>query len=81
MVFLLVFGLVGGWILAGRMLAPLTQITAAARMAGSGSLSHRIRMKGRRDEFRELSDAFDSMLEQLESHVAEQQRFAANASH
>jgi two-component system sensor histidine kinase VanS len=38
-------------------------------------------MKGRRDEFRELSDAFDSMLEQLESKVAEQQRFAANASH
>ncbi|MFE4719843.1 sensor histidine kinase [Streptomyces sp. NPDC056728] len=81
MVFLLVFGLVGGWILAGRMLAPLTQITDAARMAGSGSLSHRIRTEGRQDEFRELSDAFDSMLQQLESHVAEQQRFAANASH
>ncbi|MGW9134865.1 sensor histidine kinase [Streptomyces sp. NPDC055681] len=81
LVLLLVFGLLGGWILAGRMLAPLTQITDAARMAGNGSLSHRIRMKGRQDEFRELSDAFDSMLEQLESHVAEQQRFAANASH
>ncbi|MEV8031738.1 HAMP domain-containing sensor histidine kinase [Streptomyces sp. NPDC086182] len=81
MVFLLVFGLLGGWVLAGRMLAPLTQITAAARLAGNGSLSHRIRMTGRQDEFRELSDAFDSMLEQLESHVAEQQRFAANASH
>ncbi|MER5941186.1 HAMP domain-containing sensor histidine kinase [Streptomyces sp. NPDC001928] len=79
--FLLVFGLLGGWILAGRMLAPLTRITAAARLAGNGSLSHRIRMEGRQDEFRELSDAFDSMLEQLESHVAEQQRFAANASH
>ncbi|MEV5439295.1 HAMP domain-containing sensor histidine kinase [Streptomyces sp. NPDC052682] len=79
--FLLVFGLLGGWILAGRMLAPLSQITAAARMAGNGSLSHRIRMKDRRDEFRELADAFDTMLEQLESHVAEQQRFAANASH
>ncbi|MER6070263.1 HAMP domain-containing sensor histidine kinase [Streptomyces sp. NPDC001817] len=81
MVFLLGFGLLGGWFLAGRMLAPLTQITEAARTAGSGSLSHRIRMKGRQDEFRELSDTFDTMLEQLESHVAEQQRFAANASH
>ncbi|WP_127499553.1 sensor histidine kinase [Actinoplanes solisilvae] len=79
--FLLVFGLTGGWILAGRMLAPLTRITDAARRAGRGSLSHRIRLTGRRDEFRELSDAFDAMLEQLESHVAEQQRFAANASH
>lgn len=81
MVFLLVFGLLGGWLLAGRMLAPLTQITDAARSAGHGALSHRIRMKGRQDEFRELSDVFDTMLEQLESHVAEQQRFAANASH
>jgi two-component system sensor histidine kinase VanS len=79
--FLLVFGLVGGWILAGRMLAPLTRITAATRMATNGSLSHRIRLPGRRDEFRELADAFDAMLARLEAHVAEQRRFAANASH
>ncbi|MET8969428.1 sensor histidine kinase [Streptomyces hydrogenans] len=79
--FLLVFGLVGGWFLAGRMLAPLDRITAAARTAGSGSLSHRIRMEGRRDEFRELADTFDTMLGRLESHVAEERRFAANASH
>jgi two-component system sensor histidine kinase VanS len=79
--FLLVFGLVGGWILAGRMLAPLTRITNAARMATNGSLSHRIRLPGRKDEFRELADAFDTMLEQLEAQVAEQQRFTANASH
>ncbi|OKJ64560.1 histidine kinase [Streptomyces sp. CB02009] len=78
---LLVFGLVGGWLLAGRMLAPLHRIRDAARRAGEGSLSHRIRMKGRQDEFRELSDAFDSMLGRLESHVDEQRRFAANASH
>src|SRR5436189_1577779 len=81
MTFLLVFGLLGGWILAGRMLAPLTRITEAIRMAAHGSLSHRIRLPGRRDEFRELADAFDSMLTRLEAHVAEQQRFAANASH
>src|SRR4051794_38847610 len=79
--FLLVFGLVGGWLLAGRMLAPLTRITEATRLAANGSLSHRIRLPGRRDEFRELADAFDAMLARLEAHVAEQQRFAANASH
>ena len=79
--FLLVFGLLGGWVLAGRMLAPLTRITDATRMAANGSLSHRIRLPGRRDEFRELADAFDTMLARLEAHVAEQQRFAANASH
>ncbi|MET7451345.1 HAMP domain-containing sensor histidine kinase [Streptomyces sp. NPDC005574] len=81
LVFLLALGLLGGWILAGRMLAPLTRITHAARMATNGSLSHRIHLSGRGDEFRELADAFDVMLAGLEEHVAEQRRFAANASH
>ncbi|WP_433271313.1 sensor histidine kinase [Actinosynnema sp. CS-041913] len=79
--FLLVFGLGGGWILAGSMLAPLTRIKNATRLVANGSLSHRIEMEGRRDEFRELADAFDAMLARLEAHDAEQQRFAANASH
>src|SRR5712691_6007981 len=88
MTFLLVFGLLGGWLLAGRMLAPLTRITDATRVAAKGSLSHRIQLEGRRDELRELADAFDTMLARLEAHIAEQQRFAdeqqrfaANASH
>jgi two-component system, OmpR family, sensor histidine kinase VanS len=81
MAFLLVFGLVGGWILAGRMIAPLARITQATRVVATGSLSHRIALEGRNDEFRELADAFDSMLARLEAQVAEQQRFAANASH
>lgn len=81
MVFLLLFGLLGGWFLAGRMLAPLNRITDATRTATTGSLSHRIQLPGRQDEFRELADAFDTMLARLEAHVAEQQRFAANASH
>ncbi len=79
--FLLVFGLLGGWFLAGRMLAPLARITDAAGTAAAGSLAHRIRLPGRSDEFRQLADAFDAMLARLEAHVAEQQRFAANASH
>jgi two-component system, OmpR family, sensor histidine kinase VanS len=79
--FLLVFGLVGGWFLAGRILAPLTRITDATRLATTGSLSHRIELDGPNDEFRELADSFDGMLERLEAQVAEQQRFAANASH
>jgi two-component system sensor histidine kinase VanS len=79
--FLLMFGLLGGWILAGRMLAPLARITDATRIAANGSLAHRVQLPGRRDEFRELADSFDAMLARLEAHVAEQQRFAANASH
>jgi two-component system sensor histidine kinase VanS len=63
------------------MLAPLDRITDATRIAANGSLSHRIQLPGRKDEFRELADSFDAMLARLEAHVAEQQRFAANASH
>ena len=81
LVALLVVAVVGGWLLAGRMLAPLRRIGDAARLAGDGSLSHRIQLDGPRDEFRELADGFDTMLARLEAHVAEQQRFAANASH
>ena len=78
---LLAFGLLGGWFLAGRMLAPLSRITNATRRAAKGSLSHRIELEGRNDEFRELADSFDSMLTQLEAQVVGQRRFAANASH
>ncbi|WP_276572297.1 sensor histidine kinase [Microbacterium jejuense] len=81
LVALLAFGLVGGWILAGRMLAPLRRITDATRRASAGSLSHRIELEGPDDEFRELADSFDTMLDRLQAHVDEQRRFAANASH
>jgi two-component system sensor histidine kinase VanS len=78
---LVAFGLVGGWVLAGRMLAPLKRITDATRLASTGSLSHRINLAGRGDEFRELADAFDTMLERIETQVGAHRRFAANASH
>ncbi len=81
LLFLLLLGLAGGWFLAGRMLAPLRRLTAATRRAATGSLSHRVELEGRRDEFRELADSFDAMLAQLEAHLDEQRRFAANASH
>ena len=81
LIVLLAGGILGGWLLEGRMLSPLARITEATRIAGTGVLSHRIHMDDRGDEFGELADAFDGMLATLESHVLEQQRFAANASH
>ncbi|UNK72624.1 HAMP domain-containing histidine kinase [Microbacterium sp. H1-D42] len=81
MLFLLVVGLLGGWFLAGRMLAPLNRISRVAQLTAQGNLDRRVAMPGRRDEFRDLADVFDTMLDRIQAQIAEQQRFAANASH
>ncbi|GAA1607161.1 VanSc-type vancomycin resistance histidine kinase VanS [Kribbella sancticallisti] len=78
---LAVVGMAAGWIIAGRMLRPLQEITAAARLAASGSLDHRIGLGGVKDEFTDLSDTFDDMLERLQRSFDQYRRFAANASH
>jgi two-component system sensor histidine kinase VanS len=78
---LAVIGMGAGWIIAGRMLRPLQEITSAARLAATGSLDHRIRLGGPRDEFTDLSDTFDEMLERLERAFTQYRRFAVNASH
>jgi two-component system sensor histidine kinase VanS len=74
-------GLGGGWIIAGRMLKPLTRITATARLVRDGSLEHRIGMPGRQNELAGLADTFDEMLDRLNEAFGVQMRFAANASH
>ena len=79
--FLALVGLVGGWVLAGRMLRPLDRISEAAALAAGGSLAHRIDLEGPDDELRRLADTFDMMLARLEQAFAEQRRFTANASH
>jgi len=78
---LAIIGLVGGWFLAGRMLKPLQEITAAAQRAATGALDHRIGLTGIRDEFTDLSDTFDAMLDRLQASFDQYRRFAANASH
>ena len=74
-------GLVGGWFLAGRMLSPLRKINAVARQVAAGTLDQRVRLTGTNDEFRQLADTFDAMLDRLQRSFAEQRRFAANAAH
>ena len=78
---LVVFGLVGGWVLAGVVLRPLDRITDAARRAAAGSLDHRVSLPGPRDELTDLADAFDAMLARVQHTLDEERRFAANASH
>jgi signal transduction histidine kinase len=70
-----------GWVVAGRILAPVHRLTAAARSASEQNLSERIALQGPRDELRELADTFDMMLERLERAFSSQRQFIANASH
>ncbi|MEV6963840.1 HAMP domain-containing sensor histidine kinase [Hamadaea sp. NPDC051192] len=70
-----------GWLVAGRVLRPVHQITAAAQAASEHNLSARVGLAGPHDELRELADTFDAMLARLEASFVSQRRFIANASH
>src|SRR5947209_5820665 len=70
-----------GWLVAGRVLRPLRTMTATTRQISERNLHERLALSGPRDELKDLADTVDGLLARLEAHVAEQQRFAANASH
>ena len=70
-----------GWLIAGRVLRPLSTITAAARRISASSLHERLALHGPDDELKELADTLDSLFARLEASFDAQRRFAANASH
>ncbi|MFF5290837.1 sensor histidine kinase [Paractinoplanes globisporus] len=76
-----VFAAVAGWFVAGRVLRPVQQITAAARAASEHNLNARVALTGPRDELRELADTFDTMLARLQAAFDSQGRFIADAGH
>jgi signal transduction histidine kinase len=70
-----------GWLLAGRVLRPLSTITAAARRISASNLHERLALRGPDDELKELGDTLDDLFARLEASFDAQRRFAANASH
>nr|WP_091738058.1 HAMP domain-containing sensor histidine kinase [Microbacterium azadirachtae] len=78
---LIALSVLGGWLLAGRVLRPLAIMADTARAVGEGELSARMALPGRDDEFRRLSDVFDGMLDRIQADLERERRFAANASH
>ncbi|GAA2728194.1 HAMP domain-containing sensor histidine kinase [Actinocorallia aurantiaca] len=70
-----------GYVVADRALAPLQNITSAARRLSESTLHERIALEGPEDEIKELADTFDAMLERLGDAFDSQRRFVGNASH
>lgn len=70
-----------GWIVAGRVLRPLRDITSAAQRISASNLHERLRMKGPDDELMELGNTFNALLARLEGAFDAQRQFVANASH
>ena len=70
-----------GWLVAGRALRPVRQMTAAAQRISEDSLHERLAVQGPEDELKELGDTIDGLLERLEAAFSAQRRFVANASH
>ncbi len=78
----LIVGAAGlGWLVAGRALAPMRSITQAAQRASELRLGQRLALTGAEDEFKQLADTFDLMLERLDAAFTSQKRFVANAAH
>ena len=76
-----IVSIVLGWLVAGRVLRPLRAMTATTRQISERNLNERLALSGPSDELKDLADTIDGLLARLQAHVAEQQRFAANASH
>ena len=70
-----------GWLVAGRVLRPLREMTAAARTISEDNLSGRLAVSGPSDELKDLGDTIDKLLERLQAAFDAQRNFAANASH
>ncbi len=78
---LVVLGVLLAYILSGRVLRPLQQITATAQRLSAEQLSERINLPGPNDELKVLADTFDAMLARLQASFESQRRFVADASH
>jgi two-component system, OmpR family, sensor kinase len=78
---LLVVAALLAWLLARRLLAPVSELTEAARNATDSDLTQRIPTTSGRDEVAELARTFNAMLDRLEAAFASQRRFLNDAGH
>lgn len=78
---LFLLSIVVGWVMSGRVLKPVGEITTVAREIQASDLSRRIGLEGPDDELKRLGDTFDGMLERLDTAFSSQRQFLADTSH
>lgn len=72
----------GAWWIAGRALAPVSEIMAAAQRITAQRLDRRLPMPGTRgDEIEKLTVVLNQMIDRLEGSFLQATRFTADASH
>ncbi len=81
LVVLFLLSLVVGWVMSGRLLRPIEDITDVAREIQASDLNRRINLEGPDDEMTRLAATFDRMLERLDQAFSSQRRFLADTSH
>lgn len=69
-----------GWVVAGRILAPIRDMRKTAEQISQEDLSRRIPVRGQ-DDLAELANTFNQMLDRLENAFATEQRFVDDAGH
>ena len=78
---LFLLSLLVGWVMSGRVLKPVKEITSVAREIQASDLSRRIDLEGPDDELKQLANTFDGMLERLDTAFTAQRQFLADTSH
>jgi signal transduction histidine kinase len=78
---LFLLSIVVGWVMSGRFLRPIAEITDVASDIQASDLSRRIQLEGPDDEMTRLAATFDRMLDRLEAAFSSQRRFLADTSH
>jgi heavy metal sensor kinase len=71
----------GGYWMSRRALAPVDEMTQAARSIGIQNLSRRLNVPATGDELQRLSETWNDMLARLEAAVKRLSQFTADASH
>jgi heavy metal sensor kinase len=71
---------VGGWLLAGRALRPIDELTRRAQQISAHDLRQRLNLD-QDDELGRMAATFDDMIVRLEEAFARQKRFTSDASH